>query len=111
MSDSFDFKRGDRLVMDYFESDASGAAIDLTGYTITGEIRDIANALVGTLTITLSDQTQTATKGHATCVLDEAVTSTWTAGQTLRGDVKRTIGGHPFTSKTYQIRVLERVTA
>lgn len=74
-------EQGATFLMTLFIKDSTGAAIDLTGHTFRGKIREKVNdvAAIASFTFDVLDQMVTATKGK----VNVSLSATVTAGITL----------------------------
>ena len=99
--DIIEVKQGDTLSLGLQFSDDDGTPLDLSSYAIAAEVRDSAEQLVGTLSIT------TGSDGVASVSND---TSAWPLGN-LRCDFKLTVDGAVIHSDTFGIKVSNKVTA
>jgi len=109
---AIEHKRGATFSYDAAVTDeTTGAAVDLTGYTVTAQLRSrVGLALVATATVTLADQS--TRPGVFAVTVDAATTATWTAGDVLLTDVRLVEpGGAVHATQTISITVVERVTA
>lgn len=83
---------------------------NLTGYTVTSQIRknNVAKTLLATLTVTLANQT--TNPGRVTLSCADSVTATWAAGD-YKCDIKYVSGAGVATpTDTFDFRVVENVT-
>jgi hypothetical protein len=104
-------KRGATLSYSAAVTDeTTGAAVDLTGYTVTAQLRSrVGLTLVATATVTLADQG--TSPGVFSVTVDAATPATWTAGDVLVTDVRLVEpGGAVRATQTIAIAVVERVT-
>lgn len=95
-------KRGATLRLSIAVTQDSGAALDLTGMTVTMQLRDSADALVATLS---------PVNGGATGLITvvEHATAAWPIGA-LRGDIRIVNGPETIISHSYTLRVDLAVT-
>lgn len=84
----------------------SGVDVDLTGYTITSQVRQFGT-LIQTMTVVISNQTTNT--GEFTVSATATQTADWPVG-TLAWDIRLADGATIVYSKTFQILVDERVT-
>ena len=97
-------KRGDTLALSILAKDDAGAVYDLTGCTVTCQVRDAGNALVEDLAVT---------NGGATGLLtiEEPATSGWPTG-ILTTDLRIAFpGGKVAHTETMTLTVSREVTA
>lgn len=102
MTERIQHKRGDTLSLD-LEVTQDNAALDLTGYTITSQVRAKNGTLVADLTVAVTD----AVQGELTVSSEE--TQEWPLGP-LPWDVEFNSGSTRWSSATVIIEVLEDVT-
>ena len=95
-------KAGDTLQLTMQFLDLNGAPVDLTGATITGQVRDPANLLVATPALSV-------TPIAGTVGILVADTSAWPLGL-LRCDLKIVMAGVVSHSDTFGITVKGAVT-
>jgi hypothetical protein len=102
-------KRGDAFEPECTEM-AAGVPVNLTGYTVTSQIRTRAgDELVDTATVTLADQT--TDPGKFTVEVAKARTALWVPGQDLEWDVEFTPpNGKSWSSGTVTITVVKDIT-
>ena len=102
-------KAGDTFSMDGLYSDASDVPINLTGYTVTSQIkRQNSLDLIGSLTATLANQT--TSPGVFTLSATATATALWATG-TFVCDVKFVNGSTVERSVTFSVVVNPAVTA
>ena len=82
--------------------------IDLTGSTLTCEVRNDDGALVGSIACT-PDADQVANRGQFQLYAASATTATWPPGL-YSCDIKRVVGDTEY-SETFRVRVVPSVTA
>lgn len=105
---TFDLKIGATLSFTGIASDSSDVPIDLTGYTLTSQARDTRGTLVGTATISVSNQG--TDPGEFTLSVPATTTDDWSEG-TVLFDVRLESGGGVVDyTETVAIRVLPRQT-
>ena len=102
--DDFEIKRGDQLSMDITRVDQNGDPINLTGVTITSQVKGpgfVASLTVTAVNLAIGQFQLTAASG---------ATATWPMGR-LSGDVKYVSGGGLVRhSKTFFILVGKEIT-
>jgi hypothetical protein len=101
-------KRGDTFTMAITATDSTGAAIDLTDFTLASQVRkaDEVRTLVENLTATVTD----ATAGAFTLSATATQTALWPI-ETLLHDVQFTQpDGAVWSSPTDRIRIVEDIT-
>jgi hypothetical protein len=101
-------KRGATLSYAGLVADSSDVPIDLTGYTVTCELRDASLTLASAATVTMLDQV--TDPGRFTITVPAASTETWTAGRALRMDVRIESPSRVDYTDTWLIDVVERIT-
>lgn len=102
-------KRGATLSYGGAITDDAGDAVDLTGYTVTSEVRSADRELVSTADITLADQG--TSPGVFTVEVSAADTADWTAGARLLFDVRvQSASARVDYTETIAIDVVERQT-
>lgn len=105
---SIQHKRGATLSYACALTDDAGDPVDLTGYTVTAEVRSSARELVSTADVTLADQG--TDPGVFTIEADAADTADWEAGALLRFDVRIESASRVDYTETVEIRVVDRMT-
>lgn len=105
----YEHKRGATLslTVDYA---VSSVGQNLTGYTVTSQVRkgNSAQTLLATLTVTLANQG--TNPGRVTLSCADSVTATWAPGD-YKCDVRYASGaGAVAITETFDFRVLENVT-
>lgn len=104
---SIDFKRGDTLSLSCARKDSLGAAVNLTGVTITSSVK--VGAFTDTLTVTVTD----AVNGLFTLTRAAASTALWPVSSdasVMYCDVQFVGGGVTRSSETFIINVVEDIT-
>lgn len=100
-------KRGATLSYSGAITDDAGDAVDLTGYTLTSEVRSADRELVSTATITVA----TPSSGLFTVEVSATDTAGWTAGARLLFDVRvQSASARVDYTETIAIDVVERQT-
>lgn len=102
------FKQGDTFQLGATYLDADGLPIDLTSITIKAQLRTASGDLIDTLTI--SKANQTTAKGQFSLSATAVQTTGWPTG-IARGDIKLTLNGAPVSSETYELPIINEVTA
>jgi hypothetical protein len=101
-------KRGDTLSLSCQWTDSNNTPINLTGYTITSQVRAVG--FVDDLTIVITS----AVSGQFVLSATATDTSTWpvTSSQASRTfcDVQFQVGSDVVSSETFQVIVLEDIT-
>lgn len=101
-------KKGDTLSYSCSWKDSSGAAINLTGYTLASQVR--ATSFVDTLTVTVTD----AVNGLFSLSATATQTATWPvtdgALSSLFCDVQFTLGSTVVSTDTFQIIIAQDIT-
>lgn len=104
-------KTGDSFAIKGTWWDCNGVPVNLTGYTVACEFREIvpdgeAAQLVGSFTVTVD----TGTAGTYVLAADADVTSTWRPGL-YRSDIAFIQpNGKPIMSPTFYVRVIPGIT-
>lgn len=100
-----EFKRGDALSLDVTRVDASGNPVNLTGQTITSQVK--ATGFSANLTVTIVN----AVLGQFRLSATAAATALWPVAR-LSSDVKYDAGGGVVArSKTFTLKVVQEITA
>lgn len=102
MVNLFTLKRGASLDLTVAFEDDDGQPLDLTGATLTAQIRDAADALVATLAPAI-------TVGADAATIAVADTSAWPLGM-LRLDVRVVLAGQTSFSDTISLNITRAVT-
>lgn len=105
---SIDFKRGDTLSLSCARKDSLGAAVNLTGVTITSSVK--MGAFTDTLTVTVTN----AAGGLFTLTRAAASTALWPVSSDasiMYCDVQFIASGVTRSSDTFIINVIEDITA
>ena len=98
-------KRGDTFELSA-TLENSGNAVDITNFTITSQVRDVEDALLQALTVTITD----AATGAFTVSATPAQTETW-AVKTYDCDIEFIeVGGEVNSTETFQIDVIKDIT-
>lgn len=101
-------KRGATLSWAGALADDAGVAVDLTGYTLTAQVRDASRSLITEATVTLADQI--TSPGVFSVVVGASDTAAWPLA-TLLTDVRVVSpSGHVDYTETIRIDVKERQT-
>lgn len=88
MSRGLTIKAGATLRVPGALTDDSGVAVDITGYTLTSQVRTRGTAeLVATATVT-PDPDQTTNPGLFEVLVEDSVTATWSPGVDLAMDIR-----------------------
>jgi hypothetical protein len=95
-------KPGESLVVDAIASDGP-APIDLTGYSIRSQVRDMNDQLMMNVLV-LIDPDQATNPGHHTLDFEKAVTASWAEGE-LVCNVRYEKDGNVFSTETFGIHV------
>lgn len=99
------FKRGDTFIFSAAITDSAGTAIDISGWTISAQIRNSSMGLIDDAVITVTDAA-----GGAYQLLVEN-TDAWAPGETYVMDIQYVdSGGVKISTETLYINVLEDVT-
>lgn len=97
-------KRGADLLLDCTVTGADGLPMDLTGWTIASEVRDMDDVLLGALTVELH------TPAAGQYRLRYEATDAWPTGP-ARMDIAYTdAGGRALTSETLKLSIEREVT-
>ena len=98
-------KRGDTFELSA-TLENSGNPVDITNFTITSQVRDVADALLQALTVTVTD----ANAGAFTVSATPAQTETWSV-KTYVCDIEFVeVGGEVNSTETFQINVIKDIT-
>lgn len=97
-------KRGDTFVLSC-TLENEGNPVDITSFTITSQIRDTLDAVLQSLTVTVTDAAAGAFDLSATA----AQTETWGV-QSYLCDIEFVDGGEVNSSETFTINVLKDIT-
>jgi hypothetical protein len=98
-------KRGDTFVLSA-TLENSGNPVDITNFTITSQVRDVADELLQALTVTVTD----ANAGAFTVSATPAQTETWDV-KTYVCDIEFVeVGGEVNSTETFEINVLKDIT-
>lgn len=98
-------KRGDTFELSA-TLENSGNAVDITNFTITSQVRDVEDALLQALTVTITD----AATGAFTVSATPAQTETW-AVKTYDCDIEFVeADGEVNSTETFQINVIKDIT-
>ncbi len=99
-----EIKRGDQFSLDVTRLDENGDPVNLTGMTITSQVKN--PGFVASLTVAITN----AALGQFTLSASAAATATWPPAR-LSGDVKYVAGGGIVRrSKTFTILVGKEIT-
>lgn len=102
---SIRLKRGDTLLLDGLAQNDDGSVFDLTGSTVTSQVRTSQDTLVATLTATITD----AAQGEFTLGATAVATAAWPVGKLLC-DVRWVNGDDVLHSETFELIVVEAMT-
>lgn len=102
-----DFKMGDTYTLGCTYK-VDGTAVDLTGYTISSQIRTDTYVLVSDTTVTINAD-QVANTGKFTITASPADTSGWPPGNHII-DIEVSLGGVKKSSETITQPVIRDVT-
>lgn len=102
---SLRIKRGDTLLQDGVAQQDDGSVFDLTGSTVTSQVRTVQDTLVADLDVVITD----AAQGEFTLGATAAATATWPVGKLLC-DVKWSDGSDAIHTETFDLFVLAAVT-
>lgn len=101
-------KRGDTLSFQCVWNDSAGNPVNISGYTITSQVRAVS--FVDDLTVTVTNPTL----GQFTLSATAADTATWplttSAQSRVFCDVQFVLSGVVTSSETFQIIVVEDIT-
>lgn len=101
------FKRGDTFRLPFNVKDSNGAAVDISGWTITSQMRAIDDTVVATFTINLING---GTGGQAEIYAAPVATSAWSVGAHMM-DVEVLDGnGDVYSTADIQVQVTEGPT-
>lgn len=100
-------KRGATFEAACTHRDAAGAAVNLTGWTLTSQVRTQGGRLVGDLTVTLADQV--ADPGSFTVRAEAAATAAWPL-DVLIWDIRFDAPTGVVFTETVELEVLRQVT-
>lgn len=108
---SIEHKQGDTFVVTCTWTDSTGAAIPLTGYTVTSQVKVLKyNTFADNLTVAVVNEAN----GIFTLTASATATTSWpvTAGQYGRMfcDVQFSKGGIVTSTETFEIIVLREIT-
>lgn len=103
MATQIDIKQGAPLLLALQFSNDDGSPANLTGYTVTSQVRDAMGNLVATLPMTVA----APSTGQYSITVPN--TTAWPIA-VLRCDIKATSGGQSTYSDTFTIRVGQAVT-
>jgi hypothetical protein len=111
MALSFEFKRGDSFNLSGTVTDADDLPVDLTGYTITSQLRSQTGALIQTFTVTVTDAANGlyTISAPATGTAPNTGTDIWPIG-TAKFDVQFAVGAEVTSSETVTLKVVEDYT-
>lgn len=96
-------KRGDTFTITGTRTDSAGDPVDLTGTTITAQMRRYDTV------INLTCDTLNAAGGTFTLSADEAVTALWSLGQ-YEVDVQFVEGLDTISTETFLVTILKDIT-
>lgn len=102
---SLRIKRGDTVLLDGLAKNDDGTVFDLTGSTVTSQVRTAQDTLVADLDVVITN----AAQGAFTLGATSAATSAWPLAKLLC-DVKWSSGGDAIHTETFEIFVLAAVT-
>lgn len=102
---SLRIKRGDTLLQDGLAQNDDGTVFDLTGSTVTSQVRTVQGTLVADLDVVITD----APAGEFTLGATATATATWPAGKLLC-DVRWESGGDAIHTETFELIVVEAIT-
>ena len=109
MSSPISFKLGSTWRFSGTLRDDAGAAIDLTGWSISSKLRDTSDVEVAALTCSV-DPDQVAHRGEFEVHASAAATSSWSPG-TVSWDVRlQDSGGDVSITRTVVVRLEQAVT-
>lgn len=98
-------KAGATISLPCLYKDGAGAAVDLTGYTVTSQVRRVNRVKLATFTYTM-DPDQVTNRGRFVLSITSASSASWPAA-TYRCDVRITsAGGIVEFSDTFDFKVL-----
>lgn len=98
-------KRGDTVLLAFEAKTDEGLPLDLTGYTVTSQVRSPQGALVDGLDVVIVD----APAGELTLGVTAAATAAWPLGK-LVCDLRLDLAGDVVHSETFEVIVIEAVT-
>ena len=100
-------KRGATFIGSGVYKNAQSLPVDLTGRTVTSQVRTRGGKLVGNLAVTLGNQT--LSPGSFVCRAESAATGTWPLG-TLLWDIRITGPEGTTITETVEVEVLREAT-
>lgn len=98
-------KRGDTLALLGVAQNDDGSIFDLTGSTVTSQVRTVQGTLVADLDVVITD----APAGEFTLGATAAATATWPVGK-LVCDVRWAEDEDAIHTETFELIVVEAVT-
>ena len=104
---TIDIKAGETFALGCSFTDDDGAAIDLTGYTATCQVRDSDGTQIGALTVAVD----AGSGGTFVLSATAATTVTWAVGSYVADIRLVSAGGEVHPSDTFGVRVINRITA
>ena len=102
-------KRGDTYSLQCTYTDAAGAAIDLTGYTINSKARDEDGVLLFSVTTGAGITVTDAAAGQFTLQVEATATDDWEPALYAQ-DIEYVLAGVVKSSETFYINVIADVT-
>lgn len=102
---SLRLKRGDTVLLAFEAKADDGTPQNLTGYTVTSQVRSPQGTLIDALAVTLVD----AVAGELTLGATAAATAGWPVGKLLC-DLRLALDDDVVHSETFEVSVVEAVT-
>lgn len=102
---TFSHKRGDTFAL-ACSAENAGVAVDLTNYTISSQIRDTADSVIETLTVTKTS----AVDGEFTMSATATQTELWTLGSHQCDIEFVSASGEVDSTETFTISVIKDIT-